>query len=164
MAKEKAPAPAAAVPVVAPPKKKSKLLMIIIALLLVGGGGAGGAFYFSRQHPAEAKAVEHKPPVYVTLEPFTVNLLEQGGEHYLQAGIVYQVADAHAADSLKQYLPAIRNRVLLLLSSKHPSDLAGPEGKQQLVAEVLIAARESVPGETPERGIGGAYLSSFVIQ
>jgi hypothetical protein len=62
-------------------------------------------------------------------------------------------------------MPIIRNRILLLLSGKLPSELTQVDGKQKLVAELLLVARESLPeGAKPDRGIAGAFLSSFVIQ
>ena len=154
-----------------PPKKKTrKRLLIVLPLLLPLVAGVGGAawFYLNR-HPDEKKAeappVEKKtPPVFVTLEPFTVNLLQENGDHYLQVGIVYQVADDKAVDAIKTYMPVIRNRILLLLSNKHPSELAQLEGKQKLVTELVAAARDALPGAAPERGVEGAFLSAFVIQ
>ena len=121
----------------APAKKtKSKLLPIIIALLVLGGAGGGGAWwFFGRAHDAaEPKVAKVKPPVFHTLDPFTVNLTEENGDHYLQVSIVYQVADNKIVDEVKTYLPVIRNRVLLLLSAKRPSELATAEGKQKLDA------------------------------
>jgi flagellar FliL protein len=147
-------------------KKKSKLLPIIVALLVLGGAGAGGAWwFFGRAHDAaEAKPAAVKPPVFQNLDPFTVNLAEENGDHYLQVSVVYQVADNKAVDDVKTYLPIIRNRILLLLSAKRPSELSTPEGKQKLVEELVAAARASIPGEAPERGITGAFLGAFVIQ
>ena len=102
--------------------------------------------------------------MFMNLDPFTVNLLEEEGEHYLQTSIVFQVADEKAMETMKAYLPVIRNRILLLLSSKRPSDLASPAGKAKLVEEVTGVVRESIPGTTPQRGIVQAYLGAFVIQ
>ena len=161
---------AAAAPAAEPPKNKRKLILIVVgvlALLLAGGGGA--AWYFLGRHASddkhEAKAEKKTPPTFVTLEPFTVNLQEEAGaDHYLQVGIVYQVADGKVTDQLKAYMPVIRSRILLMLSAKRPSELASVEGKQKLVAELVDTARKSLPGEAPERGIDGALLSSFVIQ
>ncbi|MFO1413503.1 MAG: flagellar basal body-associated protein FliL [Burkholderiales bacterium] len=154
-----------------PPKSKRKLVLIlavVLVLLLAGGGGA--AWYFlghrggDEKHEA-AKAEKKAPPTFVTLDPFTVNLQEEGGaDHYLQVGIVYQVADAKTVDQLKAYMPVIRSKILLQLSSKRPSEISNLAGKQKLVDELVDTARKSLPGETPERGIDGALLSSFVIQ
>jgi flagellar FliL protein len=147
-------------------KKKSKLLPLVLALLVLAAAGGGAAWWFlGRAHEgAEAKPAAVKPPVFHTLEPFTVNLAEENGDHYLQVAVVFQLADDKTVDKVKTYLPVIRNRILLLLSAKRPSELAGAEGKQKLVGELVAAARESMPGDTPERGVTGAYLGAFVIQ
>lgn len=147
-------------------KKKSKRMIVIaaVALLALGGGGGGAWYYFGSGTHADAKPAEKKPPVFLSLEPFTVNLLPEEGDRYLQTGIVFQVADEKAIEAMKTYMPIIRNRILLLLSGKRPSDLTAPDGKQKLVAELILAARESVPGGRPDRGIDSAYLASFVIQ
>ena len=151
----------------APVKKSRKKLFIVLGLVLVLAGGGAGAWFFLQPGatPATAATAEKKPPVFVTLEPFTVNLLPENGDHYLQVGVVYQVGGDKAVDAMKTYMPVVRSRILLLLSGKHPSDLSQLEGKQKLVGELLVAARESLPeGANPERGIDGAFLSAFVIQ
>ena len=152
----------------APAKKKgkSRLVLIVVALLLLAAAGGGAAWWFLGRKPAadEHKAEVVKPPVFQNLEPFTVNLAEENGDHYLQVSVVYQLTDEKAVDQVKTYLPVIRNRILMLLSSKRPSELSTAEGKQKLVAELVGAARESIPGTTPERGVTGALLGSFVIQ
>jgi flagellar FliL protein len=147
-------------------KKRSKLPLVVVALVVLLGGGGGGAWWFlgrAAAAPSEAKHEKARPPVFQNLEPFTVNLAEENGDHYLQMSVVYQVSDDKAVEALKTYLPIIRNRILLLLSAKRPSELATPEGKQKLVGELVTAARESIPGEG-DRGISGAFLGAFVIQ
>ena len=161
------------------PKKKSKrwlIIGIVVAVLVLAGGGAA-AWYFLRdkeKEPAAApgapaaadkKAADaSKPPTFVTLDAFTVNLQQENGDHFLQTGIVVQVTDSKAADAMKTYMPIIRSKLLLLLSSKTPSELASLDGKKKLVAELIATVRESLPGTTPDRGIENAYISSFVIQ
>lgn len=157
------------VPPATPPtgNKKSKLLWIVLALMVLGAGG-GAAWYFFGQTPPAAEGAEHKAsahaPLFLALDPFTVNLAEDSGDHYLQAGIVYQVADEKVTERMKQYMPVVRNRILLLLSAKRPSDIVSADGKRKLVDELVTAARESTPGTTPDKGITGALFSSFVIQ
>ena len=188
MAKTATLAATAADAVPAGKKKKSKLMLALVLLLVLGGAGGGAAWWFvGRAHEAEAKPAAIKPPVFHTLEPFTVNLAEENGDHYLQLSVVYQVADDKAVDHVKVYLPVIRNRILLLLSAKRPSELQTAEGKQSerqriaiavdehgvvsgmvtfedLVEELVGAARASIPGTDPDRGITGAFLGAFVIQ
>jgi flagellar FliL protein len=161
------------------PKKKSKRWLIagiVVAVLVLAGGGAAAWYFLRAADPAPAnaaagaaaapdkKGADAKPPTFVTLEPFTVNLQQENGEHFLQTGIVVQVADAKASDAMKTYMPIIRSKILLLLSSKAPSELASLDGKKKLVADLIATVRESIPGATPDRGIENAYISSFVIQ
>jgi flagellar FliL protein len=170
MAKATAPAaPAVAAAPSAPPKKSGKLLIIVGGLVaLLAAGGAGGWWWYSQRASAapaaEAKAAAPKAPIFINLEPFTVNLLEENGDHYLQVAVVYQVSDDKVTELLKTYMPVLRSRILLMLSSKRPSEISSPEGKTKLVADLVTAARESVPGLTPERGISQAFLAAFVIQ
>ena len=145
-------------------KARKGLILGLVAVLLAGGGAGGWFLLRPAPHGTEAKAAVTKAPVFLNLDPFTVNLLEENGDHYLQVGIVYQVENDKTIESAKVYMPVLRNKLLLLLSGKRPSELSSPEGKNKLVAELIAAARESVPGTTPERGIVGAYLSAFVIQ
>ena len=162
---DKAPADKEAKPAAKAARKGRKGLVIVIALLVIAGAGGGAWWWLNRDAgAAQASAPTTRPPVFMNLEPFTVNLREEEGEHYLQTSIVFQVADEKAVETMKAYLPVIRNRILLLLSSKRPSDLASPAGKAQLVEEVTGAVRESIPGTTPQRGIVQAYLGAFVIQ
>jgi flagellar FliL protein len=148
------------------PKKSRLWLWIVIALVVLLAAGGGAAWYFLATHaaPAEPKAAVAKPPVYVPLEPFTVNLSEENGDHYLQIGIVYQVSDDKLAETMKQYMPVLRNRILLLLSAKKPSEIATVEGKRKLVDELVAAVREALPPLPPDQQLRGALLASFVIQ
>lgn len=157
----RAEAPATAA---APAKSSRKWLFIAVALVAVLGIAGGAAWYFLAPHaPADAKAAAPKPPVFVPLDAFTVNLAEENGDHYLQVGIVYQVSDDKVVDTMKQYMPVLRNRILLLLSSKKPSDLASVDGKRKLVDELVAAVKDAMPLPAGQE-VRGALLSSFVIQ
>jgi flagellar FliL protein len=146
----------------APAKKLSKKLIIIIAavaVLLLGGGGA--AFYVIKKHQAEAEADgedgdapaashaapakkkdDHKtPPTFVALDPFTINLADKDHERYGQIGVTLEVDDAHFAEEMKAYMPAIRAGVLMVLAHKTADELLSREGKEKLAAEIM---RESV--------------------
>jgi len=171
MARTATPDATAAAAAAAPKKKSRKgLVFVVLAVLLLAGGGAGGWWWYSQQEatPADkAKADEKKaakPPVFVSLDPFTVNLQEENGEHYLQLQVVYHVSDDKVTEQLKVYMPILRNRILMLLAAKRPSELNAPDGKSKLVAELLAAARESVPGLPPGQGVQQALLGAFVIQ
>ncbi len=164
------PAPPAAAGAPKKSPRKRLLLAVVLSLVLAAGAGGGGGWWWSQRPAATADRATvdeqraTKPPVFVTLEPFTVNLQEENGDHYLQLQVVYRVTDDKATELLRVYMPVLRDRVLTLLASKRPSELNVPEGKTKLVGELLAAARESLPGENPDRGVQQALLGAFVIQ
>lgn len=151
----------------APAKKKSKLFIILPIVLVVLLGGGAGAWYFLHSGKAAdhankaAETPAQKPPVFVNLEPFTVNLV--GGEHFLQIGLVLQVNNEETSEALKAYLPQIRNRLLLLLSSKSPDALESTEAKKKLADEILAETRAPLPPAAAE-GIQSVLFASMVIQ
>jgi flagellar FliL protein len=159
----------------AKPQKKGRLLKIVIALVVLTGG-AGGAWYAMQEPAAEDSAAEkgavapeaavpkEKPPVFVTLEPFTVNLQPDNGDQYLQVGLVVKVTETATTDAIKQQMPEIRNRVLLLLSSKKASEISTVAGKQQLSTEVMNEVRQPLGPEKLQQGITGVLFTSFIIQ
>ena len=147
------------------PKKKSWLLKIVLALLVLAGGG--GAAWDAMEQPSatpEAAAPKEKPPVFVTLEPFTVNLQPENGDQYLQVGLVLKVAEPATVDAVKLQMPEVRNRILLLLSSKKASEILTVAGKQQLSAEIMNEARQSIGSEKLQQGLISVFFTSFVIQ
>lgn len=146
--------------VVVPKKGKKKLIIIVAAVLAVLLIGGGVAAYMLKQKAAAEIAVdaedgdapaakeehskkdEHKaPPVFVALDPFVVNLADRDAERFAQIGVTLQVDDAHFADELKLYLPAVRNGILMVLAHKTSQELLERSGKELLAAEIM---RESV--------------------
>ncbi|HRH12889.1 MAG TPA: flagellar basal body-associated protein FliL [Azonexus sp.] len=160
--KDEEPAPAA-------PGKK-RLILIIALVLVVVLAGAGGAWYFLKSPPPAADGKPDtsktaKPPVFVPMEPFTVNLQHDDlSPQYLQVGLSLKVADSAVVDALKLHMPEIRNRVLLLLSSKKASDITTLEGKQALSAELMHEISQPLAGSAQAKGVESVLFTSFVIQ
>ena len=153
---------AAAAAEAAPPAKGKKKLIIIIAavaaLVLVGGGGA--AVYLMKKKAAAAEtaaegdadveehapakgkpvaAAKHDPkavPVFVPLDPFTVNLADREAERYAQVGITLEIEDTQIGDQIKMLMPAIRNNILMAIADRTAGELLGREGKTLLAEKV----------------------------
>lgn len=149
MAKQPEPS-AAPAPEGAPAKKKKPILIAIAAVVVLAGGGAaawfllGGKHDKNAEHAEEVEAEVSKPPVYVTLEPFTVNLTSEATDRYLQVGIDLKVSAADITEKVKVHLPEIRNGILLLLTSKKVDDLASIEGKNTLREEIRDIVNKSI--------------------
>ena len=178
-----------------PPKKKGKLGLIIVIVLLVvlilvaAGVGAllllkGGKDKDHEEPAAHAAPAAQqmqtagtvdltKPPTFIPLEAFTVNLRRDEGDHYLQVVAVMRVADATMDATLKAFMPEIRHRINLLLSSKLPSEIATVEGREALSLAITESINEAL-GFKPVRDAAGkpvpngpvqaVLFTSFIIQ
>lgn len=149
-----------------PPKKSRRKLMLIGGILLLVLGG-GSSWYFLGSEPAEPGAVTQeppKPPVFIAMEPFTVNLQPEVGEQYLQVAFTLQVADQTQVENIKLYMPLVRSRILLLLSTKKGSELASAEGKKKLQDEIIAQIKQPFAPQSPPQQVSGVFFTSFVIQ
>lgn len=135
-------------PAAAAPRKKSKLLLIGIVLAAVLGAAAAAWFFMSAQGDADEQKVSSKPSVFLPVDQFTVNLQPEDGQQYLQVAMTLKLADQGVADAIKAHMPEVRSRVLLLLSSKKPSELVTLDGKTRLIDEI---AREVEAPLAPEK-------------
>ena len=152
--------PADAAGAVPAKKGKKKLLILVVVAVLVLAVGAGAAVYLMKKKAAAeaaaaaedgdaaapaahatAKVDPKHPPTFVPLDPFVVNLADKDADKYAQIGITLEIDDAHFADELKAYMPAIRNGILMVLAHKTSQELLERSGKEALAAEIL---RESV--------------------
>jgi len=163
-------AEAEAAPEAAAPKAGGKKKLILIgagALMLVAGAAGGTWFAMKGSHaPAaadgapvkaakkEAKHVDKgSPPVFLPLESFVVNLhntTPQAGDQFLQTEMTLRLADESVVMDVKQSMPEVRNRVLMLLSSKTAQELLTAEGKAKLAEAVRVEITSVVDPEAPK--------------
>jgi len=182
------------------PVKSKKLLILVGGVVLILALAGGGAFvYISKQRAAaeeEVDGAEHTsakaenaapkaPPVYLPLDNMVVNLADPGGERVAQVGITLEVADIHAVDIVKAYLPTIRSGVLMLISQRTADELLTQDGKEKLAKAILAetlrpfgggdaANGEHAPvakkpkakskGEHAELPVVSVLFSSFIVQ
>jgi flagellar FliL protein len=169
----------------APKAGKKKLIVVALVALLVAGGGGGAAWFFLGQKAAPEGAQAKKKavkPLFTTLEPFTVNLQDPRGERFAQIGVTLQFEDPKLEMELKDRLPAVRNEILLLISSKEIEELLTTEGKQKLAEEIrarsahamgIEVAAAAAPGDKAAGGkegkgtpnpIQSVLFSQFIVQ
>jgi len=119
---------------------------------------------------AEAKADEEgggegKAPVFVVIEPFTVNLQpESGTDQFLQIAFTLQVSDPKQEELIKLYMPQVRSRMLMLLSSKKSSELTSTDGKKKLSDEIIAQVKQSFAPKGAPQSVINVFFTSFVIQ
>ena len=171
-----------------PPKKSKKLLIIIVAALLVLVLGGAAAFFLMKggDHAEDEEAAEEtvKPkkkekkkaeahPVFINMDAFTVNLVPENGDQYLQVVVSLELEGPENEPEIKGHLPKIRNNLTLLLSSKKASELMPKAGKEQLAEQmrdeinlILNPPRKSKKGEpvAPDGPVLSVLFTSFIIQ
>jgi len=150
-----APAAEAAAP---PAKGKKKLIIIIAAAVLVLVVGGGAAVMLMKKEPVDAEGAEENAPteksskatatkfdpksvpVFLPLEPFTVNLADRNAERFAQVAVTLEIEDAKLGEQIKAYMPAIRNNILLTIADRSAAELMGREGKAKLAERIRRAA------------------------
>lgn len=177
------------------PKKKSKLLLIIIVGVLVLAIGGAGAFFMLKKPPAEegdeeaeedhppAKVVKKKkkkdehaaPPAFVKLDPFVVKLRSDGQEAYAQVIPELKLSEAPIADQIKQFMPEIRHKLLMVIAAKTPAELSTPEGMQLLANQIRESINQTLDGSKADpalekqdsnehASVTAVFFSSLIVQ
>lgn len=147
------------------PKKSKKVLIIAVALIL-SVAGAGGAWFFLKKGEAkheEVKVQPAKPPVFLPLDTFVVNLQSEGGE-FLQVNMTLQMKEQVDVEVLKTYMPLIRSRIISLLSAKQPADILTADGKTKLAAELSESIKQPFDKGVDPAKVDAVFFTSFVVQ
>ncbi|MDR2626048.1 MAG: flagellar basal body-associated FliL family protein [Zoogloeaceae bacterium] len=188
------------------PKKGKKLLLIVVTLgvvlVLVAAlalwvllslnkdDGEGGD-----EEEVQEVAGGHAgaSPIYVALDPFTVNLartpppppdsggmtadgrerlpsltVPDDGDRYMQATVSLEVASPDADAAIKARMPRIRNNVTLIMSGKTATELMTSEGKKALAKEIRDdinrVLNPSAKGKKANGPVIDVLFPAFIIQ
>jgi len=154
----------------------SKLLLIVIIVLLIlllAIGGLVAYFLLSNndekqpdQQQTKKMEKKHKVdsmaeigPIY-PLDPFVVNLVSPNADRYLKCKIDLELDSPDLQKEVDKKLPAIRDLIIQILSSKSVEEIQTAKGKQKLKEEIKRKINEILTtGE-----IKNVYFTEFVIQ
>ena len=149
------------------------LLIVIIVLLLVLLVVGGLVAYFllsggDEEEQVEPQKVEKKKkvsnmteigPIY-PLDGFIVNLLSNNSSRYLKCKIDLELDAPELQEEVDKKLPAIRDLIIRILSSKTVEEIQTSKGKEKLKEEIKRKINEMLTtGE-----IRNVYFTEFVIQ
>lgn len=143
-------------------KLGSKKMVIIIALAAVLA--IAGGFFTYTQLIAKGKAGESnkkeetKKTALIPLDPFVVNLAEQG--RFLKVTMQLELSDATTQPIAMEKVPQLRDAIITLISSKSAEALSSPEGKIQLKDELLLRINQAAGKEL----FKNIYFTEFVMQ
>jgi flagellar FliL protein len=158
------------------PPKKSPLKLIIVIGCIVAVAGAGSFFGFKMLagKKADEKNVEEKAEgahgkgggkeekLIYPLEPFIVNLIDESGsgKRYLKAAVELEVADETGKKKIEARKTAVKDAVLMLLSSRSFEEINSVEGKLELKKALLTQINQALGEETVLK----IYFVEFVVQ
>ncbi|MBS0339478.1 MAG: flagellar basal body-associated FliL family protein [Proteobacteria bacterium] len=148
-----------------PPSRPSKLL--IAALISLSLGALGVAAYALTRTKGEAeptKQVVVEKPIFVALEPITVNVQGEGRNRFLHVGMSLKVRDDKAKAQVMEFMPELRSRALMMLSNRQADSLQSTEDKARLAAEIQAELSRPLNDTLPPQGIVGVSFNAFVVQ
>ena len=144
-------------------KKKSSLVKIVILVALLGALGGGGFFAYLKFF--KQSATENKEPVVeqsVTQEmgTYLVNLSDPGGKRYLKITMQFELTGAKVSQELARRNVEVRDKIIMLLSSKDYEDIGNPTGKTALKKELMAQLNKTLQdGQVKE-----IYFTEFLVQ
>lgn len=103
---------------------------------------------------------------FFNIDKMIINLAPPDINRYVQISFAYETSDPIAQQNLQTYLPVIRSRVLMVLSTKTAQEIKTIQGKQELLDQVLEVARLSLPEQldVADKGIKDVHITSIVVQ
>lgn len=120
------------------------------------GGAKGGAPAAGGAAPAGATGAALVYP----LEPFIVNIYDGQELRYLKVKVEMEMASPALKPELEGRLAAMRDAILVVLTSKTLQDIQDMQGKNQLREEILVAVSKIVA----QGKVVKVYFTDFVVQ
>lgn len=148
-----------------PPKKKKKgrgVLFAIVGLVLALGGGGGAYWVYARAPQAPAKPAPPKTGI-VAMQPFVVNLADEGGSRFLRVTLSLVIEGEERAKEVTEdpVLSArIRSGILERLAQQTADHLVTPDGKSELKKVIAEQAAHSAH----DLKVTDVLFSEFVVQ
>jgi flagellar FliL protein len=156
----------------APPVKagsgKKMMMLGLLGVLLFGGGG-GAAWFFmggdkeqNNQHAQAGDDESHmeKTGPVMELEPFLLNLADRDELRFLKVSIKLELDRSEEKTDFQNKVPAIRDALLVLLSSKESQLLRTVNGKKRIREEILTRAN----GVMSRGKVANVFFTDFIIQ
>lgn len=146
-------------------KEKSGLdfkIILIGLLIFLVAMGASYLLMKSLMAPLMPKTEESVKEVtisggLISVGEFTTNVGDSAGNRYLKVEVSLEVGDKKNAETMKEYLPIIRDSILTILSSKTVADL---DDRQALKAEI----KSDLNKKLGKGFIKNVYFTNYIMQ
>ncbi|MFU2024693.1 flagellar basal body-associated protein FliL, partial [Bordetella avium] len=125
--------------------------------------GASGGLIGANVAPATPPAVV-PPPIFIPLEPFTVTLNDADSERIMHVGITLRAGDDQTRQRIDRYMPEVRNRLLMVLSSQTPQSVQTVDGKQNMAKSLMAAINRPFSPLPDGQNVTDVLFTAFVVQ
>ncbi|AZW34999.1 flagellar basal body-associated protein FliL [Bordetella parapertussis] len=162
------------------------LLMLLVLALVVAASVAGTWYFMKRMQPPVAVPVQlgvGQPqatpmqfvappatppvvpaPIFIPLEAFTVTLQNAASERILHVGITLRVSDEQTRQRIEKYMPEVRSRILMVLSSQSPQAVQTLQGKTEMAHAITEAVKRPFSPLPDGQYVTDALFTAFVVQ
>lgn len=148
----------------------TKLWILVAVLLLIILAATATITWLIVEKPARAgqkleSMVTSSAPLFLKLEPFTVNLQSSDyGSRLLYVGITLDLGNDSTVSFVQNHLPQVRNRLLMVLSGQDAAALVTSEGKQKLAAQIGAALSKPFTQPQPKLVVNDVLFTQFIVQ
>ncbi|MDR4495559.1 MAG: flagellar basal body-associated protein FliL [Nitrospirales bacterium] len=150
---------------------KKMMILGLAGLLLLGGGGGAAWFFMGGSHEEERQAEGHdehatandhsaQPGPVMELEPFLLNLADRDELRFLKVSIKLELDRPEETTDYQAKVPAIRDSLLVLLSSKESQLLRTVNGKRRIREEIMARVNTVMS----KGKVANVYFTDFIIQ
>ena len=103
-------------------------------------------------------------PIFIPLQPFTVTLEDEASERILHLGITLRVNEEQSRSRIEKYLPEVRSRILMLLSSLSPQAVRTQEGRTELAKSIATVVNKPFSPLPDGQFVTDVLFTEFVVQ
>jgi flagellar FliL protein len=145
---------------------KKKLLFILVPLILILGGGGFAAYHFlfaKKSKTPVNKLVtlsNIQPGPMIKLKSFLTNLANTNRTAYVKVSMSIELKPGSNVGIFKQLTPKVRNRIIMILSSKTSKEIDSPQGQLSLRHQIARSLNQLLGDDT----VTGVYFNNYLVQ
>ncbi|AUZ20055.1 flagellar basal body-associated FliL family protein [Achromobacter xylosoxidans] len=103
-------------------------------------------------------------PIFVPIEAFTVTLQNADTERIMHVGLTLRVSDEQTRIRLEKYMPEVRSRILMVLSSQSPTGVQTQQGKTDMANAIKQAVNRPFAPLPDGQYVTDVLYTAFVVQ
>jgi flagellar FliL protein len=114
--------------------------------------------------PAPATPAAVPSPIFIPIEPFTVTVQSADRERMVHVALTLRVSDEQTRQRIEKYMPEVRSRILLLVSSQTPESVQTQQGKLDLSSAIMKAVNKPFAPIPDGQYVTDVLFTAFVVQ